>query len=276
MRKPNGFTVPAVTAIAEKSGFLIEDTATIPARAARYAPIPAALHPALRAALDAKYGSGLYEHQSGALEAVLGGRDVCLSTATASGKSLMFIAFACHVLLKEPSSRVLALYPSRALIQDQITKWQEWAEQFGHSVAYLDGGVPVAFRLDILRRSRVVLMTPDVAQAWLLGSVAERDVRTFRSQLRLLVLDEAHVYDGVFGTNMAYLLRRLEVASGSYQIICSTATLGEPDDFVEKLTGRQPRTFTAADDGSAVPPKTVILASGAGPKTFDGLARLLV
>jgi hypothetical protein len=88
MRKPNGFTVPAVTAIAEKSGFLIEDTATIPARAARYAPIPAALHPALRAALDAKYGSGLYEHQSGALEAVLGGRDVCLSTATASGPRL--------------------------------------------------------------------------------------------------------------------------------------------------------------------------------------------
>src|SRR3989442_9298285 len=142
MRKPAvaAFSQDLVRALAEQSGLVVRDVTTIPARAAKYARVPSTLHGDVRSALERKYSLGLYDHQLRALDAVLHGRDICLSTATASGKSLVFVGFACHLLLRHKVSRVLALYPARALIQDQIAKWQEWAEPFGISVGYLDGG----------------------------------------------------------------------------------------------------------------------------------------
>jgi DEAD/DEAH box helicase domain-containing protein len=94
-------------------------------------------------------------------------------------------------------------------------------------------------------------------------------------RVRLLVLDEAHVYDGVFGTSMAYFLRRFRAFSQNHQIICCTATVGEPSDFMEKLVGRTMRIFDIDDDTSARPQKTILLRRNTGGNSFENTVELL-
>ena len=261
--------------ISQQVGLEIVDTMLLASRAARYAPVPNAVHPAVRHLLENSYPGGLYCHQAQALEAVLNGDDVCLATSTASGKSDVFISAAAHLLQQDGSAKVLALYPARALIQDQVEKWEKAFEFLKMRTGYIDGGVAIEERATILRSSHVVLMTPDVAHAWLMSHLREKEVNRFMGALRLLILDEAHVYDGVFGTNMAYFLRRFQAASAEHQLICSTATLGTPADFVEHLTGRKPRTFGPDEDGSPSPPKTILLARSKTEKHFETLVNLI-
>src|SRR4051794_1199033 len=188
----------------EDCGFVVADRAELPGRAASLRPIPADLSPPLRDWLINRHPQGLYAHQADAIERLLEGKHVCLSTPTASGKSLVFMAAAVDRVLKHPLSKVLALYPARALIQDQIDKWQTILAPFDISLGFIDGSVATANRNAVLQGSSVVLMTPDVAHAWLLSHLQETAALTFLKQARLLILDEAHVYDGAFGTNMAY------------------------------------------------------------------------
>lgn len=96
-----------------------------------------------------------------------------------------------------------------------------------------------------------------------------------RKNLRLLVLDEAHVYDGVFGTNMALFLRRFQAVCGSARLICSTATLGQPSDFIFQLTGRQTVQFGPDQEGANIPKKVVYAARIDVKKGFDLSAQLL-
>lgn len=262
--------------LAAESGYRVVAGAAEPGKAPRFAPAPECLALPVREQLAETYAAGIYEHQARALEAFVGGRDVCLATSTASGKSLVFMAGASHLLLRDRHAVVLALYPAKALIQDQIRKWTDQLRPFGIGFGYIDGGVPIAARNEILRRNRVVLMTPDVCHAWLLSSLAERDVARFLDSLRLLILDETHVYEGVFGTNMAYLLRRLQVASGLGQIVCSTATLGRPSDFLQQLTGREFVTFGPEDDGTGSPRKEIRVLQCVSGKPFDSIVTLLV
>jgi DEAD/DEAH box helicase domain-containing protein len=247
----------------------------IEARQARFSPHPPSIHPAVGAALAAKYPSGLYSHQAEALSESLSGNDVCLSTSTASGKSLVFISAAADLLRSNPNARVLALYPAKALIQDQLNKWRDFIIPLGPSVGFVDGSIPTEQRSHLLRQHRVILMTPDVLHAWFMNSLAERAVSTFRSNLGLLILDEAHVYDGVFGTNMAFLLRRLQAVSSPCRLICSTATLGSPNDFVFQLTGRTPVEFTNRSEGSKVPEKLILATQLDEKRSFEISANLL-
>ncbi len=122
----------------------------------------------------------------------------------------MFIVSAAHLLLSNPSARVIALYPARALILNQLSKWQEILQPLGIKVARIDGGISTNQRLEIMRQNRVLCMTPDVVQAWLMRSLSEKSIANLVQNLALLILDEAHTYEGVFGTNMAYLLSDLK------------------------------------------------------------------
>lgn len=268
--------MPSIADLASEAGYRVVARATLEGRDARRAAIPGGLHGDLRAYLAGLYPQGIYAHQAEAIEAFLGGQDVCLATSTASGKSLAFMTAAVHLLLTQPRAAVLALYPARALIQDQISKWRAQLEPFGIPFGYIDGGVTTELRRDILRSNRVVLMTPDVLHAWLLSHLAEAEVKAFLGSLRLLVLDETHVYEGVFGTNMAYLLRRLQVVSALRQVICSTATLGKPADFLQLLTGREPVSFGAEVDGSGSPRKEILVLRSGSSGSFDAMVRLLV
>jgi DEAD/DEAH box helicase domain-containing protein len=169
------------------------------------------------------------------------------------------MAAAADLVLRDPRARVLTLYPAKALIQDQLLKWQSLLGPLGVSFGYIDGDVPATERPKILRANPILLMTPDVVHAWLMARVGDPVVGDFLRNLRLLILDEAHVYDGVFGTNMAYFARRLRAASALQQCVSSTATIGQPGDFVQILTGLPAPVFGSDSDGSPAPPKTLLL-----------------
>ncbi|HEY6184509.1 MAG TPA: DEAD/DEAH box helicase, partial [Terriglobales bacterium] len=196
-----------VTELLEAANLSVHGTLELPGRDPVYSEMPSQLHPRVREILVEAFPDGLYSHQADAIAASLGGEDVCLATSTASGKSLTFMATATHELLQDTHARVLVLYPARALIQDQFAKWTTMLSSLGLKAGFIDGSVPRAERNQILLTRRVVLMTPDVAQAWLMSHLNDTGVAAFRQHLRLLIMDEAHVYDGVFGTNMAFFLR---------------------------------------------------------------------
>jgi DEAD/DEAH box helicase domain-containing protein len=170
----------------------------------------------------------------------------------------------------------VALYPAKALIQDQLDKWHRLLDPFGIRIGFIDGSVPTEQRAEILASSRVVLMTPDVTHAWLMNHASDHRTREFLRSVRLLILDEAHVYDGVFGTNMAYFLRRLSAVTARCQLIASTATIGEPAAFLDQLTGRRVSIAGADQDGSASPEKTIVRLRAARKDTFECVVELLV
>lgn len=264
-----------IESIAAQIGLQITGQVDLPARQPRYAQPPDNLHPLVKEFLNAKFPQGLYSHQALAISAVLNGQDVCLSTSTASGKSAVFISAAGDFLKRDPHARVIAFYPVRALVQDQLEKWKEALSRLGVTAGFIDGSVPVAERPDILLKHRVILMTPDVAHAWFMSSLAEDRVALVRENLSLIILDEAHVYDGVFGTNMAFFLRRFQAACRPARMICSTATLGKPDDFILQLTGRKAVQIGSDQEGAAVPEKSVYVAAVDGKKSFDLSSKLL-
>lgn len=265
----------ALTALAERAHIDILQRRDLPGRAARHRAAPAELHPALGALLRQRHPRGLYAHQADAIAAILAGEDICIATPTASGKSLVFMAAAAHALKTRPDARILALYPAKALIQDQLGKWQDLLRPLHLAPGYVDGGVPVARRADVLDEHALVLMTPDVAHAWLMSHLDHPSVRGFVRRLQMLILDETHVYDGVFGSNMAYLLRRVQAVAPLRSLVSSTATVGAPDAFLEQLTGRRPRVFGAAEDGSASPAKTLLLGRARGDNPFERTVALL-
>jgi DEAD/DEAH box helicase domain-containing protein len=262
--------------LAEQSGFDVLEEISWPGRMPKYAPVPTDIHPEVRDVLIHFYPQGLYSHQAQGLRLVLDGYDLCLATTTASGKSLVFMAATADRLIRDPEARILALYPAKALIQDQLAKWKSVLEPLSVTPGYIDGAVPTEGRPLLLEKHRVVLMTPDVAHAWLMSHLQQREVRGFLARLRLLILDEAHVYDGVFGTNMAYFIRRLLAVSGVERVISSTATIGEPGNFLERLTGRHPVVLDQEDDGAMSPRKTILLARLGSGNPFDRLVNLVL
>lgn len=269
----NGMSV--IEAFTQQVGIRIDEQIELPSRDASFLSPPSALHPSVQEFLRREYPNGLYSHQSKAISAALNHQDVCLSTSTASGKTAVFTSVAADILMRERHARVVAFYPVRALIQDQLKKWREVLEPLKLSVGFIDGSVDTQERAQILQRHRVILMTPDVAHAWLMSSLGQESVMLLRKNLRLAVLDEAHVYDGVFGTNMAFFLRRFQAVCAPTRIICSTATLGEPNDFIHQLTGRQVVQFGPGEDGSKTPRKTVFVARVDVKQGFELSARLL-
>ena len=247
------------TEIFVMSGFRICESHRIPSRSPAFGMVPQELHPDIRAKLDAKYPNGLYEHQTGAIDDFLSGHDLCLATSTASGKSLIFMALAAHQLKHNPDSRVIAVYPQRALTQDQLGKWEKFLDGTGITVGLIDGSVRTRERLQILEGSKVVVMTPDVIHSWMMRTLI--DTRGKLQQLGLLILDECHLYTEVLGTNMAYLLRRMNyISGGRFRMIAATATVGDPAGMISKLTGRSSFKIIGADkEKSPSPEKNLLL-----------------
>jgi DEAD/DEAH box helicase domain-containing protein len=196
------------------------------------------------------YSNGLYVHQYEALAAFKDGANICLSTSTASGKSLVFNLCALELLSKKTDGTVLALYPLKALTDEQESKWKTIAEQSGTHmpVGRIDGSVPVKARKEILRKSSVIVATPDVMHAWLLSNLQHGYVRDFFRSLQLVVIDEAHTYSGVFGSNAAYLFRRIHhicsALGAQPRYIAASATIRDPQAHLNLLTGQD---FTVID-----------------------------
>lgn len=207
--------------------------------------------------LQRKYPSGVYSHQALAASHVERRDDLLLATATASGKSAAFHLAAFKVLDLEAKAKTLVAYPLKALALEQEDRWKEAMTLAGLSpaVGRIDGSVPVREREGILDRSSVVLITPDVIHAWLLNNLAKRKVARFVSHLRLFIVDELHTYTGVFGSNAAFLFRRLEHAARSLggkrvQYLTASATIANPSEHAKNLFGRDFAIIGAEQDGA--------------------------
>lgn len=249
----------ALHRIAQSAGLKISEDISFPARVAKFACIPPGVNSDVEKQIKTRYPLGLYAHQAKAIESGLSGRNVCVATSTASGKTLVFTAIAISHLLVSRGRSILVLYPAKALLHDQERKWKEAISGAGLNLAIIDGGVEISQRITLLAQSQIVLMTPDVLHAWLMSKLDQTEIRKFLASLYMVILDEVHIYDGIFGTNMAYLLRRLRAASGVTNFLASSATIGDPVGFLHKLTGIEFDLIAGNDDGAAMPEKTVML-----------------
>lgn len=207
-------------------------------RAARTAPLPDDLHPALREAL-ARVGIGeLYAHQAEAYESAFSAPTI-VTTGTASGKSLCFNLPALNVLLSDPKARALYLYPTKALAQDQARALAELGLGRALRPAIYDGDTPRSERAAIRRRSNLVLTNPDMLHVGVLPN--HSGWADLLANLSFVVVDEAHTYRGVFGSHVANVLRRLRRAAQGYgmrpQFLLASATIDNPVELAEALTG---------------------------------------
>ncbi len=234
----------------------IARTAVRPGTAAR--PSTVALPSVLRDHLERR-GIDLYRHQGEVIEAFRHGEDVVITTPAASGKSLAFTLPILEALRDDPQGCALLLYPLKALANDQLTKLLDIESDCGLRLgpATYDGDTPAASRTRIKRTARIVLTNPHALHQYLPWH--HQWARIF-ANLRALVVDEAHHYRGVFGSNVAYLLRRLLriVAhyGGTPRIILSSASVANPEEFARALTGRD--AVSVRVDGSERGEKRVL------------------
>lgn len=213
------------------------------ARSALLDEIPRNIHRKLYLPLRHEFPQGLYSHQTKAIRQSLSGRHVALATSTASGKSLCFVLPTLDALLRDPQACALFVYPLKALSGDQLELITHWAERVGltSQVFRLDGDIKGEERNQALARGRLFICTPDILHTTILRrNLDEHYTRIFKN-LAYVVLDECHVYDGVFGSHMALVVRRLRQVcrnhGSSPRFIVASATIGQPHEHVSNLIG---------------------------------------
>ena len=191
----------------------------------------------------------LFSHQADAYDAAMSGKDVVVVTGTNSGKTLCYNLPALHFIQTEPAARMLYMFPTKALAQDQLGKLSDLLPD-GIRAGTYDGDTPQSQRSALRRLAHIVLTNPDMLHVGILPS-HELWSKFFRS-LRLIVVDEMHVYRGVFGSHVSGVLRRLlrlaEFHKSHPQIIACSATIGNPVELFQNLTGRKP--VLIEEDGS--------------------------
>ena len=195
------------------------------------------LHPAVIAALRRSGIESLYSHQAEAVESAWDGPTI-VTTGTASGKSLCFQLPTLEVLATDAKARALYLYPTKALAQDQARSLHGFGLPQVRPAIY-DGDTPRGERAAIRRRANLLLTNPDMLHVGILPNhPAWGD---FLANLALVVVDEAHVYRGVFGSHVANMLRRLRRLASAYgtapRFLLTSATIANPVELAERLTG---------------------------------------
>ncbi|OGO10319.1 MAG: hypothetical protein A2Y93_13275 [Chloroflexi bacterium RBG_13_68_17] len=237
----------------------------LPARPARYAEFPVGLEPRLIAALRARDTAPLYSHQAAAVEAALRGQNVVVVTGTASGKTLCYNLPVLHSLLTDPQARALYLFPTKALSQDQAAALGGFLEtaQAADQIAVrtYDGDTPRAQRRSVRDQARILITNPDMLHTGILPHHPRW--ADFLEHLRWVVVDELHVYRGVFGSNVANLFRRLRRLCRFYGadpgFILTSATIANPAELAEKLIEAPVHLVPPEMDGSPQAEKHVLI-----------------
>jgi len=226
----------------------------IPPRDASYAKLDKPLASGLQDCLNRHGLLPLYTHQAEAVNNTREDKNVMLSTSSASGKTLCYNIPVLETITEQGSrARALYLFPTKALAQDQLHSLQELfcprllkIEEF----ATFDGDTPQAERAEIRKQARIILTNPDMLHIGILPN--HQSWSRLLRQLRYVVIDEAHIYRGVFGSHVACVLRRLrrlcQLYNSTPQFICCSATIANPSEHAERLVGLP---FTVVDnDGS--------------------------
>ena len=247
----------------------------LPERAPKYGEMPNGLHRALQEALARAGRASLYTHQVAAIEAALAGNHVVQATSAGSGKSLGFVLPVLDRLLRQPSATALLVFPLRALANDQLNSLRNWGREeapwvnrssfdlnLGKDcpsirVARYDGSTIESERPEARRSGRLFITTPDMLHVTMLRNARSETMRFSWSRvfqgLTYVVLDELHAYQGVFGSNVAQVIRRLRRVANYYgaapRFLAASATIGNPTQLAERLTGAGPFTLVG-EDGS--------------------------
>jgi DEAD/DEAH box helicase domain-containing protein len=221
------------------------------ARVARYAPLPAGL--AATVGVDR-----LYTHQRAVWDAAARSEHVLVSTGTASGKTLAFNLPVLDAIARDPKVRALYLYPTKALAQDQFRTLSGYAQPRLRPAIY-DGDTPTEQRRQIRTWANVILTNPDMVHVGVLPNHDRwGDVL---ANLRYVVVDEAHVYRGVFGSHVANVLRRLKRLARIYgsnpQFLLASATVSNPGELGAALLDE--RVTVVGDDGAPRAERTIVL-----------------
>jgi len=222
------------------TGPCITATRRFPARPAVPAAFPASLDGRLADALRARSIEQLYSHQARCWELVDKGQHVVVVTPTASGKTLCYNLPVLQALLGSPDARVLYLFPTKALAQDQLAELEALARSLPELRMFTyDGDTPQDARRAVRARANLVLTNPDMLHAGILPHHTKW-LNLFQN-LRYVVIDELHAYRGVFGSHLANVVRRLKRICAHYgsapQFIMASATIANPRELAERLIG---------------------------------------
>jgi len=221
-------------------------------------PLPRQLARAVRRAGVKQF----YVHQAQAIDAIRGGKHVIVATSTASGKTLIYNVPVIERCLQDVRARALYIFPTKALAQDQLRALGELLENEDLArirVGVYDGDTPRSARSSLRRRAAILLTNPDMLH---LGILPNHHLwNSFFKNLRYVVIDEAHIYRGVFGSQVGCVLRRLRRICALYgsqpQFIACSATIANPAEHLEALTGLCPEVVD--QDGSPQPQRTFVL-----------------
>ncbi len=242
--------------------------------AARYGEWPPALAASIGQAAARLGINRLYWHQARAIAEVLAGRHVLVATGTASGKSPCYVLPILQARLDDPGATALLVFPTKALAHDQLAALQRWSSALPglalREAAY-DGDTPRSRRATLRAACGVLLTNPDMLHTGILPQHTQWQ-RLFEG-LRFVVLDEAHVYRGVFGSHVANVMRRLRRIAAFYgsrpQFVLSSATVANPEVLGQQLCGEPVTVVT--EDSSPRGPKTFIFYN---PPVIDAALNL--
>jgi DEAD/DEAH box helicase domain-containing protein len=229
------------------TGPCITATRHFPARPPVLVPFPASLDPRIGEALRARGIGELYSHQARAWDLISKGQNVVVVTPTASGKTLCYNLPALQALVHQPDARILYLFPTKALAQDQLAELEELARQLPEMRMFTyDGDTPQDARRAVRARANLVLTNPDMLHAGILPHHTKW--ATLFQNLRYVVIDELHAYRGVFGSHLANVLRRLRRICRHYgsapQFIMASATIANPGELASRLIGEPVEEIT--------------------------------
>jgi len=223
-----------------ETGPLITAVRHFDAKPPVFAPFPSSLDPRIVEALKARGVQQLYSHQAKAFDTVAKGEHLVVVTPTASGKTLCYNLPVLQALVQQPEARVLYLFPTKALAQDQLAELMELSKSLPDMRMFTyDGDTPQDARRSVRARANLVLTNPDMLHSGILPHHTKW-VNLFQN-LKYVVIDELHAYRGVFGSHLANVLRRLKRICRHYgatpQFIMASATIANPGDLAQRLTG---------------------------------------
>ncbi len=224
----------------------------IPAQEGRYRKYPEDVHPELVEALKEKGFSKLYSHQHQSWQLLKKEKNITVVTPTASGKTLCYNLPVLDAILKNPSSRAIYLFPTKALAQDQRAELDETIKRLPEKIRIFtyDGDTPQDARKAIRARGHIILTNPDMLHAGILPHHTKW-IKLFEN-LKYIVIDELHNYRGIFGSHLANVLRRLKRIAKFYgsfpQFILCTATIANPVEMAEKMIEE---SVSVVDDNGA-------------------------
>jgi len=224
----------------------------IPAKPGIYEEFPEWIEGKLISVLKEKGISKLYSHQVSALESIKNHKNVVVVTPTASGKTLCYNLPVLDSILKDENSRALYMFPTKALSQDQLTELYQLVSALDEGIKTYtyDGDTPSSARQAIRKKGHIVITNPDMLHLGILPHHTKW--MDFFVNLKYVVIDEIHIYRGVFGSHLANVVRRLKRICRFYgsnpQFICCSATIANPQELSQKIVGED---FVLVDNNGA-------------------------